>query len=106
MRRLTNIKDCKINNRRSLVDLQGDIMDWGAKPLCSFAELLIDEVTSYHCDEENAPIESDKLFYLAFEIRNYAEELKEALDLCFKSAFNLIPDPADKKEVCNESENN
>ena len=107
MRRLTNVKDRKINNRKSLVDLQIDTMDWGAKPLYSLTELLIDEVMNYHCDEDNAPIESDKLFYLAYELRNYAAELKEALELCFLSAFDLIPsDPTDKKEVCNESENN
>ena len=102
MRYLTNIGRCKIDDMRSLTDLTEDIMGRGAKPLCSFAELLIDEVIDYHVDEEDRPIESGKLLCLAYEIRDRAEELEKALDLCFTSAFNLIPDPTDKKEVCNE----
>ena len=101
--RLNEIGDVEITDKFMLMKLTEDIKCLGVDPLNSLANLLIDEVEGYHLDPEDKPMESAKLSYLVYEIRNYAEDLRDALECCFKNTDSLIPsDQAGKKEVCHE----
>ena len=86
---LNRVRSYEISDKSSFSTISEDIIIWGLDPLNILANMLVKEVNENHFAFKGS-LKTENLVYLANEIENYAEKLKDALEILFKNTADLI----------------